>query len=139
MYILHEGVGIFEFILNTSVKIARIWAWCIAIFGSLFVAMLATNTIDRATEILNVNILSKWWKSIQLAGQDPSKENTPGITTKKWDISSWLTSNALSTHIPVKTETSETITQKRAALLEARKTARLQQEKLKEVGKIITQ
>jgi hypothetical protein len=24
MYILHEGVGIFEFILNTSVKIARI-------------------------------------------------------------------------------------------------------------------
>lgn len=60
MYILHEGLRMFEVVVNASVKIAKVGAWCIAIFGSLFVALLATNKMDQATEMFNKNILSKW-------------------------------------------------------------------------------
>lgn len=60
MYVMHEGMKVFALILNSIVKLAKVGAWCIAIFGSLFVALLATNKIDQATEILNKNLLSKW-------------------------------------------------------------------------------
>jgi hypothetical protein len=112
---------------------AKVGAWCIAIFGSLFIMSLATNTIDRAVEILNINILSRWGKSIDIGQKTISEDTSQESNTKTTNS---LKSSALGT---TQAETPEMIAKKRAALLEARKTARIEQEKLKSAEKTLTQ
>ncbi|MFA6080042.1 MAG: hypothetical protein WC753_01005 [Candidatus Gracilibacteria bacterium] len=128
-----QGLTWLEALINGCVKMAKVGAWCIAIFGSLFIMSLATNTIDRAVEILNINILSRWGKSIDIGQKTISEDTSQESNTKTTNS---LKSSALGT---TQAETPEMIAKKRAALLEARKTARIEQEKLKSAEKTLTQ
>jgi len=82
--------------------------------------------MDQATDIYNKSIFSKWWESDDIA------ENTA-----KTEMSSTPLKSSVLDIAP--SETPEIIAKKRAALLEARKTARLQQEKLKATAGDLTQ
>lgn len=122
-------VRIFQILMTSFVNITRIALWGIAVFGTLFIAALATNTMDRTVEIINSSLLSKWWKSISIPPEKDSEydvivgaEKIPQTTT------SGLSSNVLN---PPPTTAPESIINTRRAILEARKTAKMQEEKQK--------
>ncbi len=45
-----------QIIIDGAVRITKTAVWSIAVLGGLFVAALATNTIDRAISIINGNL-----------------------------------------------------------------------------------
>ncbi|MEI6712026.1 MAG: hypothetical protein WCK88_07900 [bacterium] len=45
-----------KLIIDGSVRLTKVAVWSVAVLGGLFVAALATNTIDRAISIINSNI-----------------------------------------------------------------------------------
>ncbi len=48
--------GALRIIIDGCVRITQTAVWSIAVFGGLFIAALATNTMDRAVSIINANI-----------------------------------------------------------------------------------
>jgi len=42
-------------VIDGFVRITKVAVWSIAVIGGLFIAALATNTIDRAIQIINAN------------------------------------------------------------------------------------
>lgn len=117
-----------EICVDGFVRIIRIGAWLLALFSTLFVVTLATNTFDKAVEILKAPL------KITFASTDeekiiPKKDEWISPVSKKNN----LASDALNTPTKTATETPEMIAKKRAAMIEARKAARLQQEKLNDI------
>lgn len=113
-------------IIEGVVRIIKISVWCIAIFGALFITALATNTIDRAVEILNANIGTNISISGEVVVVKPPKvpQKTP-----------WITSNAITTPSTAD-NTPESVASKRRAILEARKAAKILEEKQKALEQV---
>jgi hypothetical protein len=110
-------------IIDGLVKIIKIAAWSIAIFGGLFITALATNTIDRAVKILNTNIGTRISISGEVDVVSQKAQPTPG-----------LTSSTLTT--PHSDNTPEVIASKRRAMLEAKKAAKILEEKQKTLEQV---
>lgn len=122
-----NSVKIVRIVVDGFVRIIKIFVWCIAVFGWLFITALATNTMNRAVEILNANIGTH----ISISGEVSKASVT---VPQKQQITPWLTSNALNT--PPSDNTPEAIAKKRRAILEAKKAAKILEEKQKALEQV---
>jgi len=122
-------VKIFQILVDCFLKITKIALWGIAIFGALFIAALATNTMDRAVDIINSSLLTKWWKHIAISPENSSEyEVVIGMEKTPEPVTAGLTSSILEGS---PSATSDALASKRRAILEARKAAKLLEEKQK--------
>jgi hypothetical protein len=101
------------------VKIAKIGVWGIAVVGGLFITALATNTIDKAISLVNTNL------GTNIVASGEVEVVSPPVP----EIAQQLTSDTL--HTTQATNTPDTLASKRRAILEAKKAAKLLEERQK--------
>lgn len=106
-------------LIDGCVKITKVGVGGIAVIGGLFITALATNTIDRATDIIN----AKLGTHISLSGEVGIVKKEDKKIPQAANITSSATTNSPSSNIP------DALASKRRAALESRKAAKVIKEK----------